>query len=424
MTYNREFFQQYFKDGEFGLEQEGLRIDQEGRLAQTPHPFPDNPQIDRDFCENQTELITPVYSSIDELMVGLKRLKAETARTLLNLKTGPEYLWPFSSPPAVASEEEIPIAHYTGELASKESYRNYLAKKYGKWRMLYSGIHFNFSFPESLIQALYQNSGGTDSYRSFKNQLYLDLGRNLVNYSWLIVYLTAASPLLDSGFRGCSDTAKTHYASPRCSEIGYWNLFEPMIDFRSVDSYISSIDQYIRSGALTAGSELYYPVRLKPKGANTMENLRSSGINHIELRVLDLNPLFPEGINRMDLEFIHLLLICFALNREELKQTETSAYAVKNMKQAALYHSNSVRIRHEDGTVEALPMVSLRILEQMERFLCSMDDTAVYCIRYQKEKILNPSCRYAVILRENYQNNYVKKGLQLARANTERLLIH
>lgn len=57
--------------GEFGLERETLRVTQDGHMAHTPHPFPNDPNIVKDFCENQTEINTGVHTSaeavIDEL---------------------------------------------------------------------------------------------------------------------------------------------------------------------------------------------------------------------------------------------------------------------------------------------------------------------------------------------------------------------
>ena len=49
--------------GSFGLEKESLRITPQGRMAHTPNPFPGNEHIVWDFCENQTEINTPVLSS-------------------------------------------------------------------------------------------------------------------------------------------------------------------------------------------------------------------------------------------------------------------------------------------------------------------------------------------------------------------------
>ena len=51
---NNNTIKKCLKQAEFGIERESLRINIDGRLAQSPHPFQDNKNIDRDFCENQT----------------------------------------------------------------------------------------------------------------------------------------------------------------------------------------------------------------------------------------------------------------------------------------------------------------------------------------------------------------------------------
>ena len=38
--------------GKFGLEKECIRVDAKGKMAQTPHPFGNNPKISRDFRQN------------------------------------------------------------------------------------------------------------------------------------------------------------------------------------------------------------------------------------------------------------------------------------------------------------------------------------------------------------------------------------
>lgn len=44
-------FSSYFFEGGFGLERETLRLDKNGRLAQTPHPF-DDPHLQRGILPN------------------------------------------------------------------------------------------------------------------------------------------------------------------------------------------------------------------------------------------------------------------------------------------------------------------------------------------------------------------------------------
>ena len=69
-------------EGSFGIERETLRVTQHGRLAQTPHPFGNDPHITRDFCENQIELVTPVCGSIEEALETLGDLDSRVREVL------------------------------------------------------------------------------------------------------------------------------------------------------------------------------------------------------------------------------------------------------------------------------------------------------------------------------------------------------
>ena len=182
----------YFYSGKFGIERETLRIDSHGRLAQNPHPFGNDEHITRDFCENQIELVTPVCNSISEALASLAELDKK-ARSVL-AQNG-ENIWMYSNPPHFDSENDIPIADFTGDHSSKRAYREVLQQKYGKKLMLFSGIHFNFSFAEEFLNEL--NTKHED-FHTFRDALYLRLYKQLITHSWLLVLLTAASPYYDA----------------------------------------------------------------------------------------------------------------------------------------------------------------------------------------------------------------------------------
>lgn len=59
-------------DRNFGLEKESLRILKDGTLSHSLHPFPDDEYIVKDFCENQTEINTSVYTSVKEAIGELE----------------------------------------------------------------------------------------------------------------------------------------------------------------------------------------------------------------------------------------------------------------------------------------------------------------------------------------------------------------
>ena len=322
-----------------GLEKESLRVDRRGRLAQTSHPFPDDAELDVDFSGNQLEFVTDVCDSADEVWEALRRLHGKAARVLEKRETGPEYLWPFSNPPYVQAEGENSPMEFCGEKAWKTAYRNHLRDRYGTQLMLYSGIHFNLSFPEKFWEAI-SAIGDAGEKRRSADAAYLNLAAWTTRYAWLIVYLFAASSVLDESYfcPGKKDgTPCLKYASPRSSEIGYWNDFEPVLDYRSLEGYVDSILKYTEDGTLMSPAELYYPVRLKSAGLYDLERLRREGVSHIEIRIIDENPYSEIGIFREDVRFLHLLMVYLASRAPKPFPEGEQLRALRDMKRAALF---------------------------------------------------------------------------------------
>jgi len=372
----------YYYSGKFGIERETLRVDGQGRLAQTPHPFGNDEHITRDFCENQIELVTPVCHSVDEAVEALAELD-KRARDELT-KNG-ESIWLYSNPPHFDSEDDIPIADFTGDHSSKRAYREVLEQKYGKKLMLFSGIHFNFSFADEFLRELNTNN---EDFHSFRDEFYLRLYKQLMIHSWLLVLLTAASPYYDASLDkdGKSGIIMSEYSSLRNSKRGYWNKFLPILDHRSLKTFTGSIKKHIVTGSLYSASELYLPIRLKPKGVNSLENLAANGVDHIELRMFDLNPSAPLGIEGRDLEFSHLLIL-YLLSQPDFDFTpELQEKAVHDHKNAALLELDTKLL--ERGT---------EIIEEMEKHF-SDNEKALEVIAFEKNKITSNACFSKTIL--------------------------
>lgn len=412
---NQNIIKNMYK-GSFGIEKESLRVKTDGFLSHTPHPFGHNPHIDRDFCENQIEIVTDVFDDTGSVYSQLSALHNTVVQKLKCLETESEILWMFSNPPYVKGESDIPIASFKGSLKGKEIYRKYLAEKYGKKKMLFSGIHFNFSFADELLDCGFKDSK-INSFTDYNNNLYLELAKKMTKYSWLIVYLTAASPIMDGSFFDDSAIGKdviTPFSSARCSEIGYWNEFIPILNYDSLESYVADIQKYIADGLLKSASELYYPIRLKPHGANSIENLEKAGVNHIELRMLDLNPLSPVGIFKEDIDFLHMLILYLTSLKDENFSESEQICAIKNIKQASKYDDENTLISFDS---EKIPVKSaaLNVLCDMQKFFEKYNqEKALNIIDYQKNKICDKSKRYVEIIRKSYSKNYVENGIHLS----------
>ncbi len=98
--------------GNYGLEKENIRVNQNGTIANSKHPSIfgkklENPYITTDFGEQQLELITPVMNKLEDTFNYLKSIEKAVYEEI-----GAEYLWPQSSPCNLPNEEEIEIAIY------------------------------------------------------------------------------------------------------------------------------------------------------------------------------------------------------------------------------------------------------------------------------------------------------------------------
>lgn len=406
--------------GNFGLEKESLRITQEGYLAHTPHPFPEHKHIVRDFCENQTEINTPVTHTPEEAVESLYSYTREIQEGLAQLDE-PELLWPFSNPPYIINEDDIPVARFTGGKSSKTDYREYLSDRYGRYKMTFCGIHVNFSFAEELLREDFRLSGETD-YTQYKNKVYLDLAERATAYGWILTAVTAASPLLDSSFveKGTfGNNAFNGMASTRCSELGYWNYFTPIFDYSDICTYADSIRRYVDMGLIAAPTELYFPIRLKPTGNNDLMRLRSEGVDHIELRMFDLNPLRPEGIDVRDLKFAHLLLIFLAGTALQPFSAKDQVQASQNFKNAAHYDLKTVKIVTPAGEAFSVVEAAQNVIGFMREFFGDTTEEIKAVLDFEEQKFLDPETRYAWKIRKQFTDGFVKGGLEFARKYQE-----
>ena len=412
--------------GNFGLERETLRVTGDGFLAQTPNPFEGNPHIVRDFSEHQVEINTGIRHSPAEALAELAH-HDKTVQTKLASMEPREYLWPFSNPPYIRSEADIPIAQYFGEEASKTAYREYLSDHYGRYKMTFSGIHFNYSFADELLEADFALSD-YDNFRSYKDDLYLALAERCVAYGWIMSAITAASPLMDSSFveQGkCGEDLYFGLGTVRCSELGYWNYFSPVLDYSTTAAYADSIQQYIDKGYIMYPSELYYPVRVKPRGAYNLDTIREGNLSHIELRMFDLNPTAPVGLREEDVHFAQLLLIWLASTPRQPFAKRDQIQAIQNFKNAAHYDLRTVKIITPTGETFTANQAALNVLDFMEDFYRNIDAPAEVfeCLAFQRGKFTDAIHeRYTHIVRHNYSDGFVVKGIKLAKQRQEEAL--
>jgi glutamate--cysteine ligase len=302
-------------DGLFGLEKENIRVDQAGNLALTPHPkvFGNklkHPYITTDFSESQVEMITPPLPDIRQTIGFL-----DTIHDIVSLELKDEYLWPQSLPPVLPDDQFIPIAQFGEDGREAREYREFLAAKYGPKNMLFSGIHFNFSYSEKLLKMLYRKINPSLSFDDFKDEVYLKTTRQMLRLRWLYILLYGNSPIADPSLELQCKMAPYLIDSDvialsiRNSCYGYQNFDNLYPDYSSVVNYKESINQMIQDQKIIAAKELYSPVR--PKFTRNPDH-----ISYLEFRFIDIDPLTKLGISHYALSFIHSLAIYGLLTDE------------------------------------------------------------------------------------------------------------
>lgn len=459
--------------GRWGLEKESLRINEDGTLALTPHPAAlgsktENPYITTDFSESQFELITPPMESIEESYNFLVSLE----ECVLDKLDG-ELIWPLSMPGTLPADDSIPVARFDNSRKGqeKEIYRAGLALRYGKKMQMISGIHYNFSFGDELLDLLAANFGRGIDRRSFVDNLYCGLVRNFLRYRWLFIYLFGASPSLDEGYReeierkiggdsiccgGIDElfSSRQQSTSLRMSRFGYENqtssehnvsynsleehtkdisrlLSTKSLDFARLGIYKEGKQQQLNDRLLQLENEYYSPVRFKQilrEGETQVKALSERGVEYIEIRTFDLDPFEKGGVGLNQLHFTQLFMLYCLFEASPHISAEEKKRIDRNAQRTALCGRNPLLTLQNDNDQQ----VTLRdwgrdLFEKMESIAAIVDQssggsTYTEALKREEQKLNNctllPSAR---IINEmtTQGEKHSEFGLRRARSRPE-----
>lgn len=333
-----------------GIEKEGLRVDDEGRIATTPHPAAlgsklTHPHITTDYSEALLEYITPVTCRPDDAMAFLADLHRFSYRHLDG-----ELIWPASMPSRLDGNDSVPIADYgrSNVGTMKHIYRKGLDLRYGRIMQSIAGVHYNVSLPDDLWELLRDLDGDHDTpLRDYRSTRYFGLIRNFRRHSWLLLYLFGASPALDRSFlpggavpeklqrHGDDTLVSRHATSLRMSDLGYQNKVQEQLKicFNSLSNYVNTLRHAIatpwqdyqtlgvkegdtwcqlNANILQIENEYYSDIRPKRVARHDetpSQALEARGVEYIEVRCLDLNPFLPLGVDEPQIRFIDTFLM-------------------------------------------------------------------------------------------------------------------
>ncbi len=386
-----------------GIEKEGLRIDANGRLAQTDHPQVlgsalTNSRITTDYSEALLEFITPVFNHVEQALEFLDDLHRFTFE-----KLDGETIWCGSMPCYLSGANEVPIARYGNSNVGrmKHVYRVGLENRYGRVMQTIAGIHYNFSLPDN-FWPLYQSiCGDQGKLQDFQSASYFSLIRNFRRYSWLLIYLFGASPALSRSFLKeppaqlkvlDEHTLYAPYAtSLRMSDLGYSNEAQASLNvcYNHLDNYVKTLTQAINtpyadyeaigvkvdgqyrqlnSNLLQIENEYYSDIRPKrvvASGEKPVRALQERGVEYVEVRNMDINPYLPIGLDAQQSRFLDTFLIfCLLLDNDEIGDSECDRIKENHHRVVWQGRDPELKLVTESGE-QSMGVLAEELLEQM-----------------------------------------------------------
>lgn len=346
-----------------GIEKESLRVRTDGSLSQQPHPKAlgsalTHRAITTDFSEAQLELITGIHPNPESVLQELGDIHVFVQKNI-----GDELIWPNSMPCILAADQEkIPLGQYgSSNIAqAKTVYRRGLGNRYGRLMQTISGIHYNFSIPDTLWTALGKTS------QDSRTEAYFGLIRNFRRWSWLLLYLFGAAPAVCRSFVQGTDhklelfSEGTYYlphaTSLRMGRLGYQSEAQSALDisYNSVADYSRSMrmgltESYPDYSAIVPAEDGEYPQlndavlqienefygTIRPKrttqsGERPLSALNERGVEYVEVRCVDLNPFEPLGINAEQIRFMDTFLLLCLLADSPADSVESRAILGRN----------------------------------------------------------------------------------------------
>jgi len=407
--------EQRLSGGLKGIEKESLRIDKEGLIAKTDHPYGlgsalTHPYITTDYSEALIELITPPFTDIVDTLGYLHHIHQFVYQHLDG-----EILLGASMPCGINGDKSIRIAEYGSSNVGrmKHIYRHGLWHRYGRTMQAIAGIHFNYSVPEALWPVLHQLENSPLSLEQFTAAGYFGLIRNFQRIGWLILYLFGASPAICKSFFNSRPELRAQFeefdahtlyhpyaTSLRMSDIGYKskNQANLSIDYNSLPGYVTSLckaittpyPDYEKIGVVVDGeyrqlnsnilqieNEFYSTIRPK-QIAESCEKptvaLRRRGVRYIEMRSLDLDLFHPVGIDENKARFIEaLLLSCLLTDSPNISDQD---HRINNANQLAVAHAGRKPGLMLDKNHQKIPLQdwAYEILEAMQPVCAILDD--------------------------------------------------
>ncbi|MDM8304290.1 glutamate--cysteine ligase [Limosilactobacillus vaginalis] len=397
---------------EFGLEAKKHRVLTNGRASRYPYPEAlrsrrHNLYLNSGFTDNMIDFETSPVVGSKNAVRQLKMLE----QIMVGQLHEDERLWPLSLAPAPVYNHDLDYLMTANTKSWDQANHDYLGKKYGITQELLGDVHVNFSLNKELLKALYEQFY-KDEYHSlvdFQNHLYFKMAQCFVLYQWLFTYLYGASPVSEDV--NVPEHLELPVRSLRCSDYGDDNLPNEQVSYNSLEEHFSKLQQFLDDGTYYSIKEFFGPVRCRRHNQDVgdLQGMLTKGINYLEFRSFDLDPLSRTGVSDDTINFLELLMINTLVKPLPDNLPEKLATARKL--------NNEVALQKPKEQTPEMHEAAIKIIAELQDLVDEFNAPREYrlALKFVQRRVDDPALTISGQLADQIENgNLLSFGLKLA----------
>jgi len=151
----------------------------------------------------------------------------------------------------------------------------------------------------------------------------------------------------------------------------------PHHDYQKIGLTDGEVWKQVNTNLLQSEAEFYSTLRAKRvpgSGENFLKCLLDGGVEYIEVRLLDINPYLPLGIDAEEINFLDAFLLHCLLS-ESPEHDDDLCEAVRDNLMKTVYEGRRPELTLKDGAIErSLPEWGAQVLSDMQAVVDTLDD--------------------------------------------------
>ena len=398
----------------FGLEAKKHRVLTNGRASRYPYPAnlrsrQHNIYLNSGFTDDMIDFETPPVVGSAAAVRHLKMLE----QIMIQHLHSDERLWPLSMAPAPLYQNDLDFLKDNYTKHWDQANHDYLGNKYGIVKEIMGDVHINFGLAPQLITNLYQRFYQED-YKSevdFRNHLYFKLAQVYYLYQWLFTYLYGASPVTEDMPESFPDNLELPVRSIRASDFGDDNIASERVTYNSLEEHVAQLQEFMDNGTFYSLKEFFGPVRLRGHNQDVtdLKGSLAKGVDYLEFRNFDLDPLSRTGISDDTINFLELLLLDALVS--PLPDDLTAKLA------QARQLNNEVALQKPKDETAWMKEAANALITELEGFVEEFNAPREYrlALTFAKRRVEDPALTISGQLADQIENgNLLSFGLKIA----------